>query len=331
MRLLPRIAIGPTVTALFIALTCVATRSEGAPPDQHTQEASKRFQQGVELYEDGDWRAALIEFERAYAVAPNFRVLYNIAQCHYQLHDYPAALDAFRKYLADGQALVPPEQRAKTESDIESLKGRVASLRLSASVDGAEVGVDDMVVGTTPIPAPVVVSAGRHKLTASKAGLPGVVRYVDIAGEETLDVPLDLGAPPQVPVRAAPAETRVQVALGSSPRGRSLAPAVVAFGVTAVGVAVGSYFGIEAISNKHDLDQECVLGSCPESSKPLYDEAERNALLSTLGFGAAVAGACVGAMYLMFTGPRESAGPPLSVALPRLVVGPGSIGAEGTF
>jgi hypothetical protein len=308
------------VTALFIAFTCVATRSGAVPPDQHTQEASKHFQHGVELSEDGDWRAAVIEFERAYAIAPNFRVLYDIGQCHYQLHDYPAALDAFRRYLAEGQALVPSERRAKVESDVDSLKGRVASLRLSANVDGAEVGVDDMVIGTTPIAAPVVVSAGRHKLTASKAGLPAVVRYVDIAGEETLDVALDLGPPAAVPARAAP-----------SARGRSLAPAVVAFGVTAVGVAVGSYFGLEAISNKRDLDQQCVLGSCPESSKPLYDEAERNALLSTLGFGAAIAGASVGAMYLLFTGPRESARIPTSMALPRLVVGPGSIGAEGTF
>jgi hypothetical protein len=320
MRLLPRIVIGPTVTALFIALTCVATRSEEAPPDRHAQEASKHFQHGVELSEDGDWRAAVIEFERAYAIAPNFRVLYDIGQCHYQLHDYPAALDAFRRYLAEGQALVPPERRAKVESDIDSLRGRVASLRLSASVDGAEVGVDDLVVGTTPIAAPVVVSAGRHKLTASKAGLPEVVRYVDIAGEETLDVALDLGPQAEVPARAAP-----------SARGRSLAPAVVAFGVTAVGVAVGSYFGLQAISNKRDLDQQCVFGSCPESSKPLYAEAERNALLSTLGFGAAIAGVGVGAMYLLFTGPRESARTPPSVALPRLVVGPGSIGAEGTF
>jgi hypothetical protein len=331
MRLLTRIVIGPTVTALIVALTCVATRSGGAPPDQHVQEASKHFQHGVELSDDGDWRAAVIEFERAYVIAPNFHVLYDIGQCHYQLHDYPAALDAFRRYLAEGQALVPPERRAKVESDIASLKGRVASLRLSASVDGAEVGVDDMVVGTTPIAAPVVVSAGRHKLTASKAGLPALVRYVDIAGEETLDVSLDLGPSAEILARSGPAETGAQAARSSSARGRSVAPAVVAFGVTAVGMAVGSYFGLEAISNKRGLDQQCVLSSCPESSKPLYDDAERNALLSTVGFGAAIAGAWVGAAYLLFTGPRESARTPPSVALPRLVVGPGSIGAEGTF
>jgi hypothetical protein len=108
-------------------------------------------------------------------------------------------------------------------------------------------------------------------------------------------------------------------------------PALVAFGVAAVGVGVGSYLGVLALDDKRDLDRTCALGSCPESSKPLYDDAQRSALWSTVGFGAAIAAAGAGAAYLIFAKPRESTRAPATSAPLGVVVGPGSIGVEGTF
>lgn len=314
-----------TVSARFaiplaVAIALFAMPSRAAGSDDLAHDASTHFHRGVELSEDGDWRAALIEFERAYAIAPNFHVLYDIGQCRYQLHDYPGALSAFQKYLADGRELVPPERRAAVQSDVESLKGRVATMHISTRKKGVEISVDDAVVGTTPLASPVVVSAGRHKVGASMSGFPGVVRYVDLAGEETLEVALDLGAPVQA--RAAPL---------SPARGRSLAPALLAFGAAAVGVGVGSYFGVKAIENKHDLAGTCVVDSCPSSSKSLYDDAQRNAVWSTVGFGAAIAAAGVGVAFVILSSPREPAATPPPVAGLRVVVGPGSIRGEGTF
>ena len=310
-----------TAFAVALALALGVTPSKAAEHDGPGQEASRHFHRGVELSEDGDWRAALIEFERAYAITPNFRVLYDIGQCRFQLHDYPGALTAFQKYLADGLELVPADRRATVVSDIESLKGRVAFVRLVTPETGAEISIDDTVVGTTPFASPVTVSAGRHKVSASKSGFAGVVRYVDVAGEETLDVPIHFGAP---------TATAAGAAVSSPARGRSLAPAFVAFGVAVVGAGVGSYLGIVAIQNKHDLAGTCIADSCPASSKPLYDDAQRNALWSTVGFGAAIVGAGVGAAYLVFTRPHESKPSPASAEL-RIVVGPGSIGVAGTF
>jgi len=306
--------------ALMAALIVAATPSRAAEPDG-APDASKHFRHGVELSDDGDWRAALIEFERAYAITPNFRVLYDIGQCRFQLHDYPGALGAFRRYLTEGADQVPGDRRTTVEADIESLKGRVAFMHLVAAENGAEVSVDDTVVGATPFAAPVAVSAGRHKVTVSKSGFASAVQYVDIAGEETLDVTLTLGAGTVAPALASTV---------SPARHRSIAPALVAFGIGAVGLGMGSYFGVTAVENKHDLDGTCVQSSCPASSQSLYNEAQRNALWSTVGFGAAIAGAGVGAGYLLFTRPRESATPSV-VAEVRLLVSRGSIGAAGTF
>lgn len=315
----PRIPYSRVASGWFIALTLTSMPSRGAEPDAHAQEASRHFHRGVELSEESDWRAALIEFERAYAIDPNFRVLYDIGQCRYQLHDYPGALNAFQSYLEGGRGLVSPERQATVESDIDSLKGRVAFLHILTHEAGVEISVDDVVVGTTPLAAPVAVSAGRHKVTASKAGSSSEVRYVDVAGEEALDVALNLTS----------SDAPVGGATASPGQSRSLVPALVAFGAAAVGVGVGSYLGVLALDDKHDLDRTCALGSCPESSKPLYDDAQRSALWSTVAFGAAIAGAGAGVAYLIFARPRESRRAPATSA--RVRVGPGSIGVEGTF
>jgi hypothetical protein len=312
-RLSPRF-----VLLMALAASSVTRPSSAADPsgDAHPGEASKYFQQGVKLSEDGDWRAAVIEFERAYAIAPNYRVLFNIGQCRYQLHDYPGALTAFQKYLAQGGDLVPPDRRAQVTADVDLLKGRVATVRVTSPTAGAELTLDDVSLGTTPLSAPVVVSAGRHRLVASKAGLADVERTFDIAGEETLDLAIDLDAAAPTPDRAT--------------KGRSLAPAVAAFGVAAAGVAVGSIFGVMALGKKSDLDRTCDGKSCPASSQSFYDDARTDGVLSTIGFVVAIAGAGAGVVYLAITAPKAAtaatAGPHFA-----LFVGPGSLVTKGTF
>ncbi|HSY24139.1 MAG TPA: PEGA domain-containing protein [Polyangiaceae bacterium] len=326
---LPAAGPGRTAIVLSVAVMLVAVPSKGADPDARMEDASKHFHHGVELSDDGDWRAALIEFERAYAIAPNFRVLYDIGQCRFQLHDYPGALAALQRYLTEGGDLVPPDRRSAVDTDVQSLKGRVAFLHLVTPQAGAKITVDDAVVGETPLASPLPVSVGRHKVAASKPGFRDVVRYVDVAGEETADVPLDLEV-------VAPTVTPTpDLAIVDSParpaRSRPIAPAVVAFGVAAVGVGVGTYFGVTALQNKHDLDAACDHGSCPGSSRPLFDDAQRNALWSSVGFGAAIVGAGAGAAYLLFFPRGESSSKPTPSADFRVVVGPGSIGARGAF
>src|ERR1043165_5818761 len=67
--------------------------------DSSVKEAGKHFQRGVTLYNEADYRAALVEFKRAYEIAPNSAVLYNIGQTYYQLQNYAAALVALGRYL----------------------------------------------------------------------------------------------------------------------------------------------------------------------------------------------------------------------------------------
>ena len=79
--------------------------------DSKLTEAQHRFHRGIDLYKNGDFAAAQVEFTRAYELVPNYKILYNLGQVAYQRHDHAAALRTFRQYLADGVDQISAERR----------------------------------------------------------------------------------------------------------------------------------------------------------------------------------------------------------------------------
>jgi hypothetical protein len=311
-----------TLLAALTLLVSAPSRASDAAPDVQAHAAATHFDRGVKLYGERDWRAALVEFQRAYAISPQYRVLYNVGQCLFQVEDYVGSLEAFEKYVAQGKAEVPQERRDQVQASIRELRGRIAHVRVIANVAGAEVTVDDAVVGTTPLAAPLLVSAGRRKIVARKPGREDVVRFVDVAGEDSVDVALTLDPAPSTDA-AAPGD--------KSKGARSPVPAVVAFSIAAAGVAVGAVSGIEALGNKWALDRECSAKSCAPSSQSLIDESKRNAALSSVGFAVGAAGLGAGILVLLMPGSaavERSTGRSPAI---QPFVGFGSAGAAGVF
>ncbi|MBV9946426.1 MAG: tetratricopeptide repeat protein, partial [Myxococcales bacterium] len=56
-----------------------ATGATSAAAAQASEDASVHFKRGLQLFDEGDYTLALVEFNRAYQLAPNYRALYNIA------------------------------------------------------------------------------------------------------------------------------------------------------------------------------------------------------------------------------------------------------------
>src|SRR5664279_276256 len=85
------------VSALFLVwvsnVASLALSAELGPPTPRgtaspSTNASVSFRQGVELYREANFEAALVEFRKAYQLSPSYKVLYNIAQSYFELHDY---------------------------------------------------------------------------------------------------------------------------------------------------------------------------------------------------------------------------------------------------
>jgi len=178
---------------LGLGVGMMAPGAAAAEPDGTVREADRHFQRGVALYVEADYRGALVEFERAYTLAPNGIVLFNVGETQYQLRDYAAALATFEHYLVEAPA--NDSHRTLAEANIKELRTRVGRLRIVTVPAGAEISIDDKVVGQTPFEKAIVVGIGQLSVRATMPGRPPVVRTVDVAAED--DVPLTIEMPEQ--------------------------------------------------------------------------------------------------------------------------------------
>ena len=178
-------------------------------PARAPGEADAHFRRGIELYKEADYPAALIEFRRAYEIDPRYQALYNIGEDYFQLQDYANALKTLEKYLKDGGAQISAARREEVQKEVDKLRTRVATLDVTTSVPDVEIAVDDVSMGKTPLAAPLVVSAGRRRLTATRPGKPPVTQIVELAGGDAkklvINLPDDGGGPEVAPPAKVPA------------------------------------------------------------------------------------------------------------------------------
>jgi hypothetical protein len=314
--------------SLWMALPAAAMAA-----DPNLREAEKHFQHGVSLYVEADYRAALVEFTRAYALAPNGIVLFNVAETQYQLRDYAAALASFEHFLAE-TAMNDPH-RSLAESNVRELRTRVGRLRITTVPQGAEVSIDDRVIGRSPFEEPVVVSIGRMTVRAAAPGRASVVRTVDVAAEDDVAVALELPAALPVAVRNENNNTTTTAAptvfLSEQPTSAASAshngPAWRTAGWIATGVlAAGALtFGALAYKASRDLsDARNQYFAEPSKIQHFHDTTVRlSAIADTLTGAAIVVGGITLFSMLSARGETTSTG---SVA-----IGPGSIGFAASF
>jgi tetratricopeptide (TPR) repeat protein len=187
--------------AITVIALCVVGTSARGEQDASARDASRHFQRGVDLYNDGDYRGALVEFKKAYVLLPRANVLYDIGETEYQLQDYASALKTLERFIAEtgpGTA-----HRSEVEETVEILRTRVGRVALTADVSGCDVLIDDQSQGQTPVGRPILVSVGSRKVGLNCAGRPQVSKRVEIAGGETMRV--DLKVPAATAMTKAPA------------------------------------------------------------------------------------------------------------------------------
>ncbi|HEU4405534.1 MAG TPA: tetratricopeptide repeat protein [Polyangiaceae bacterium] len=227
-----------------------ARAQEPKPAPSAQEEGRGHFQRGVEFFKEGDYRAALAEFKRSYETAPSYRILYNIGQANNGLQDYAGALRAFERYLAEGGAEIDAERRAQVQAEIRRLRARVAFVEIEVNVPGAEIFVDDVSVGLSPLESPVLVSAGVRKIGAVKPPSPPASRVVELVGGDKKRVALALASPEPGP-RPAPGPRADQADASGGPSRVPFWVALAATGALGVGTAVT---GVLALQERRSLD-----------------------------------------------------------------------------
>lgn len=330
-------ALGLSAFSLGVSLlisTPAAAQQGGADassePDP-VKEAAERYQRGLSIYAEGEYLLALVEFERAYQLSPDYRVLYNIGQVRVQLGRYAKAREALEQYLEKGGDAISAERKREVSADLEMLKQRTARLNIVTGEEGADLLVDGVIVGTSPLPEPIVVDAGEHNVEVRKVGFYGKSSQVTLAGRDDISVELELvripeKAPSQVVVER---HTEREVAKPSSDR-TMMWIGWAATGTLAIGAGVAGYFGI---TKANDLESRRTdFGVKAAELNDMKNDARTLFMIADVAGAAAVVVGGV-SLYLTLAGTDEGATekPKVKTGAVRAYVTPSSAGLVGSF
>ncbi len=200
------------LAALLAAGTALAqahpvdVRSQLQDPARHAWDSAKQ------LAGASDYKGALVEFQRAYELSHNPRVLYNVGVTEKLLTHYARAVDAWDKELREGAAQLAPNEVQELNNAIAIVRQFVTTIDVTANEPDATLYIDDYAIGKTPFTGPVRIDVGKHALKLSKEGFADAVQSVDVASGAKTPVtfklePLNKTALVSVTVNGAPSAT----------------------------------------------------------------------------------------------------------------------------
>ena len=159
-----------------------------------TGDAKSAYEAGKLLFVDGDFAGAEIKFKAAYDASHDARLLWNMAACEKSLRHYARTDALVREYLDKGAALLTDQDRADAKALLDLIDSFTVKMTINVSEPDAEVFVDDVSVGKSPLPRPVVVDIGTRKIEVRKDGFKPFEQSLPVGGAATakLDVKLDV-------------------------------------------------------------------------------------------------------------------------------------------
>ena len=284
--------------------------------------ARGHFRLAIDSHKDGDLDTALIEFKRAYEASPNFRLLYNLGQVSQELRDYPSAERYYSQYLKEGESQLDAQRKQEVEYELAKVRVRIASVRVTSNVRGAEVFIDDVSVGKTPFAEPVRVSTGQRRVTARAPGFVPFTQMVDVAGGEVIELPLDLTAAVSGEAKDTSYAEREPSRNDSETHIRPLSLGLlIGTGALAVGAGISAYL---ASSQAAEYREALTRKTSKSELHELSDSAKTKALVCDVLLGATAVAAAASVVVIWKLGLNEREDVQVSA-------GPGSVHLRGRF
>ena len=312
------------VSLLIYGMECYA--------DDELEKATAFFNDGIELFDAGQFSEAAQKFREANQIRYNWKLLYNIAQCEAAARHHGLALQTFEEYLSRGGDDITMERREEVMSEIQRLREMVGYLEIHGP-EGAMVFVDDIERDVLPLSGPLAAPAGvplkirllldDEIILEKEVRLPGkqILRItanpIDESTNEafdsqpTVDSPDDGQPETDVASPALPAEDTVKEdmlltirsdslrTMPMSPKRRRLQTfGIIGLGIGAAALVAGGVTGAIALKKGNDLEDK--YGSeVPRTEESEYDGMQNLATASTISCIGGGAIATVGVVLLV--------------------------------
>lgn len=177
--------------------------AQGAPPptDAVTEIARQRYQEGVKDFDAGKWEEARGAFLQAYALKRSPAILLNLGLSELRAGKYYEDAGNHLQLFLRELPGAAPEQRATAEKGLADVKRHSGMLVIAVDASGADVSLDGVTLGRSPLLDPVFVKPGKHTVFAVYQGKSSA-SVVEVKTGATAAATLTLGvagtAPPAV-------------------------------------------------------------------------------------------------------------------------------------
>jgi hypothetical protein len=272
--------------------------------------AQALYDEARKLVDAGNLDAACPKFKASYELDPGGGTLLNLADCYEKQGKLALAWSTFKEALVAAQRDGRTERIDFANQHIGKLEGRLAHLSVnlaaSARAPGTIIYVDGAALAEQAWGIAMPVDPGKHVVRAEAPGKQPFETSVETAAGAD-------GEHVEIPALkdAAGGTTAVggEVSEGSASPSKPGSLRTVGWvleGVGVVGIGVGSFFGLRAMSRWSDRKDNCV-GGCNEAAKTAGDEASTAATISTIGFGVGLVSIGVGTYLLLSSSGEKQA------------------------
>ncbi len=141
-----------------------------AQSKKEKEEAGAHFSKGIDFYKEGNYAAALAEFNAAYKAVPSYEVLFNIGLSERRLFKYGESVKTLNKYLSEGGAKVPKDRREAVKKELDAIRELVAEVTIKVEGAPAFVEIDGEKLGKSPFSEPFLIGPGKHTFRAERDG-----------------------------------------------------------------------------------------------------------------------------------------------------------------
>ena len=172
-----------------------APAGSAAPVDEaSTTLADAHFARGKELVKQGKSAEARVEYQAALKARKSYEAAGNLGSLEVALGFFRDAAEHLSFAVLHAPSGTTPAQLQKAKQRLQEAKSHVAEVAIGVKVAGAEVLVDDLSVGGTPLEDSLFLEPGSHVIEARRAGFETVKLRVEVGAGSSTTVTLELVA-----------------------------------------------------------------------------------------------------------------------------------------
>jgi hypothetical protein len=307
---------------LFVSTTLLSplpASAEVTTAEKATAEAL--FDDALRLMKTGAHADACPKLEASQRIDPAVGTLLYLGECYEKTGRTASAWVTFREAASFARASGQAQRATLAQQNADRLQPGLARITIELSsearvIPGIRVRCGSVALDPNLSGVAIPVDSGEVLVEASAPGYAPWSRKVSIqaGGRATVSVPaLTLltggvptpSAPPIVedyPVAPQPPSPGVNsVTAAPASKGQSIALPVALGAVGVVGLGLGSYFGLRAISKASDANDICPSGTCTEErGETLMQSARTSARISNVAYAVGVASLAAGLVFYLY-------------------------------